>query len=257
MEKLISLMLLVCFLSACGSSSAEHENKVLVSAASSLIEAMGEVEKAFHNEHPEIKLVFNYGSSSKLKSQMQQGAPVDVFLSASEQDLDKLMEDQLIAKESVVPFAKNQLVLASSEAFPKDAGFEEQLAHTKQAIAVGEPESVPLGRYTKEALEQLRLWESLEGKLIYAKDARQVLTYVESKNAELGILYASDAAVSQKVEGVLEFPEELAPVVYPAGIAAESENAEAAEAFLAFLAGTEGQEILEEFGFIRAEGGKP
>ncbi|MGI2328210.1 molybdate ABC transporter substrate-binding protein [Planococcus sp. YIM B11945] len=257
MKKLTLMILLTFFLGACGSSSAEHENKLLVSAASSLTEVMEEAEEAFHKEYPDIELAFNYGSSSKLRSQMQQGAPVDVFLSASEQDMNELTAEQLVAKESVVSFAKNQLVLASNKTFPKNAGFEEQLASTREAIAVGEPDSVPLGRYTKEALEQLGLWKSLEGNLIYAKDARQVLTYVESGNAEVGIMYASDAFVSKKVKGILEFPEELPPVVYPAGIAVKSENTEAAEAFLEFLTGSEGQEILERTGFIRAEGGKP
>src|SRR5690606_12083605 len=117
----------------------------------------------FKKTHPDIELAFNYGSSSKLRSQVEQGAPVDLFLSASETDMDLLAEKQLIQKGSVVPFAKNRLVLASIDNLPEDADFNQLLEAAEEAIAVGEPESVPLGRYTKAALEDLGLWEGLDG----------------------------------------------------------------------------------------------
>lgn len=257
MKKLgLFLIVIAVFLGACGQPAAEKDSKLIVSAASSLTGVMEKAQTEFKKTHPDIELAFNYGSSSKLRSQMEQGAPVDLFLSASETDMDLLAEKQLIQKGSVVPFAKNRLVLASFDNLPEDADFEQLLETAEEAIAVGEPESVPLGRYTKAALEDLGLWEGLDGKLIYAKDARQVLTYVESGNAALGIVYSSDAAISEKLAGTIEFPQEMEPVVYPGGVAADSENLDAATVFLDFLTGPDGQKLFEEFGFIPADGGE-
>ncbi|MDN7242306.1 molybdate ABC transporter substrate-binding protein [Planococcus sp. N028] len=255
MKKLALLIIITAFLlGACGQPAAEKNNKLMVSTASSLTGVMEKAAAEFGKAEPGTELVFNYGSSSKLRSQMEQGAPVDLFLSASESDMKALTDTGLIEKDSVVPFAKNRLVLASADGLAGSANFEELLKTTDETIAVGEPESVPLGRYTKEALDSLGLWEALDGKLIYAKDARQVLTYVESGNAELGIVYSSDAVMSEKIAGIAEFPEDIQPVVYPGGIAADSKNREAAEAFLNFLAGPDGQKLFKEFGFIPASG---
>ncbi|PSL40216.1 molybdate transport system substrate-binding protein [Planomicrobium soli] len=254
MKKLAFLLTITGFLlSACGQSGTGNNDKLLVSTAASLTGVMEKAEAEFRKIEPDIELSFNYGSSSKLRSQIEQGAPVDLFLSASEADMNLLTDKGLISDDSVVPFAKNRLVLASRNSFEESADFKALLTADAETVAVGEPESVPLGRYTKEALERLKLWESLDGKLVYAKDARQVLTYVESGNAELGIVYLSDAATSEKITGIKEFPEAMEPVIYPGGIAAGSKNQEAAKAFLEFLAGTEGQELLKESGFIPAE----
>ncbi|TWT27201.1 molybdate ABC transporter substrate-binding protein [Planomicrobium sp. CPCC 101110] len=254
MKKLIIMTILAAFLlGACGQPEAGNDNKLLISAASSLSGVMEKAASEFRKTGQDVELSFNYGSSSKLRAQLEQGAPVDLFLSASEADMKLLEEQQLIQKDTVVPFAKNRLVLASSAELAESAEFG-ALLEDVETIAVGEPESVPLGRYTKEVLEGLELWNSLDGKLVYAKDARQVLTYVESGNAALGIVYASDAATSEKIMGIAEFPEDREPVVYPGGIASGSQNREAAEAFLKFLAGPEGQKLFQEFGFISASG---
>ncbi|TWT01783.1 molybdate ABC transporter substrate-binding protein [Planomicrobium sp. CPCC 101079] len=254
MKKLLVLIMLIVFLlGACSKPEAGNEHKLLISAASSLSGVMEKAASEFRKTGQAVELSFNYGSSSKLRTQIEQGAPVDLFLSASEDDMELLKGQRLIQADSIVPFAKNRLVLASSADLTGERDFE-ALLKDAETIAVGEPESVPLGRYTKEVLEDLELWDPLDGKLVYAKDARQVLTYVESGNASLGIVYASDAATSKKITGMAEFPESREPVVYPGAIASDSKNQEAAEAFLNFLAGPEGQKLFEEFGFIPASG---
>lgn len=256
MKKLIGLISMTLFMNGCSNTSAS-DGELLISTASSLTEVMGKMEEEFQMVEPDIELSFNYGSSSKLRSQIEQGAPADLFLSASEKDMDMLQSQQLIESESVVPFAENRLVLASLEEFLETADFAEVILNTEETIAVGEPDSVPLGDYTKQVLASQDLWEPLEGHLIYAKDARQVVTYIESGNAELGIIYSSDAIISREITGTLEVPGQMDPVVYPGAVVAASQKQQAATAFLEFVKGPKGQAILEEYGFLPPDGETP
>ncbi|WP_019415045.1 molybdate ABC transporter substrate-binding protein [Paenisporosarcina sp. TG20] len=248
------LILMLAVLGACGKPSTDSDSELVISTASSLKEAMLAIEVEFGKVQPNTKLMFNFASSGKLRSQIHQGAPVDVFLSASLKDMHVLSDDGLIIQETVVPFAENRLVLASLN-HAESNDFSQLLLSTHETIAIGEPESVPLGEYTKQALDSLALWEALKGKMIYAKDARQVLTYIESGNAGLGIIYFSDTKVSQNIKIISELPKSKLPIIYPAGIAGKSQNREVAEAFLTFLTGKEGQKILEQYGFIKVKGG--
>ena len=257
MKKMISIISIAILLGACSNASGNNDSELLVSTASSLTEVMKKMEAEFHQVEPDIDLSFNYGSSSKLRSQIEQGAPADLFLSASVKDMDLLESQQLIESESMIPFAANRLVLASLEEFPETADFTEIVMGTEETIAVGEPDSVPVGEYTKQALESQGLWQPLEGRLIYAKDARQVVTYVESRNAGLGIIYSSDAVISREIKATLELPGQKDPVVYPGAIVAASEKKEAAGAFLDFVTSPTGQAILEEYGFLPADGETP
>ena len=253
MKKMIGIISIAFLMSGCSNTSAENDGELLVSTASSLTEVMKRMEEEFHQLEPDIELSFNYGSSSKLRSQIEQGAPADLFLSASEKDMELLESQQLIEAGSMVPFAENRLVLASLEEFPEMVDFTEAVMHAEEAIAVGEPDSVPVGEYTRQALESEGLWQPLEGRLIYAKDARQVVTYIESGNAGLGVVYSSDAVISQEIKGILEVPGQTNPVVYPGAIVAASEKQQAASAFLDFVTGPKGQAILEQYGFLPAD----
>lgn len=256
MKKTMGLISLALLMSGCSNTSANDE-KLLVSAASSLTDVLKEMELQFHEIEPNIELTFNYGSSSKLRSQIEQGAPADLFLSASETDMELLESQQLIDEDSIKPFAENQLVLASLEEFPETTDFQELVLNTEEKIAIGEPDSVPLGAYSKKALENENLWNSLSARLIYAKDARQVVTYVESGNAELGIIYSSDAVISREISGTLEVPGQTDPIIYPGAVVADSANQPAATAFLEFVTSSKGQAILKEYGFMSPAGETP
>src|SRR5699024_8127663 len=119
-------------------------------------------------------------------------------------------------------------------------------------IAVGKPESVPAGEYTKKAVEAIDKWEEIEPYIMYAKDVRQVLTYVETGNAEIGFVYESDALSSDKVEILTESnPKEKDHIIYPGRVTTETEQEEVAEEFLAFMTSNEAQEILETYGFTK------
>ncbi|MCM3087641.1 molybdate ABC transporter substrate-binding protein [Bhargavaea ginsengi] len=254
MKRIIALAAAALLLAGCGTSDAEEKETLRISAAASLMDVVAALEPVFTESHPDTELVINYGSSTKLRAQIEQGAPFDLFLSASSADMDKVVGARLIDADTVVPFAENRLVLVSADTVDSDV--TDLLRSPEGNIAVGQPDSVPLGIYTKESLAAAGLWDGLDGHLVYGKDARQVLTYAESGNADLGIVYQSDAAISEKVEVVGKLPSGDTPIIYPAGIAEQAENQAAAEAFMEVLTGDEGRKVIENHGFALPEGGK-
>ncbi|EJL41350.1 MULTISPECIES: molybdate ABC transporter substrate-binding protein [Brevibacillus] len=225
--------------------------ELMISAAASLTDALNELKTGFEAENPGTTLTFNFGSSGKLATQIAQGAPSDVFLSASKKDMDGLDEKQLIVKDTRQDFTKNSLVLiAGKDSSIAITSFEELNNPDIKHIAVGEPESVPAGRYAKETLDTLKMWESLNGRMVFGSDVRQVLTFVESKNAEVGIVYSSDAAISKDVKVLATAkPEWHKPIVYPGAVISASKHTDAAKAFLAYLTSDKGKAILQKYGF--------
>ncbi|MGC5325505.1 molybdate ABC transporter substrate-binding protein [Brevibacillus sp. SYSU BS000544] len=172
-----------------------------IAAAASLTDAMNELKTGFSEEYPNYNLTFTFGSSGKLLTQIQQGAPVDVFLSASQKEMDTLQSTSSLVPNTRVNFAGNQLVLIA----PKDSklpltSFDKIDVASLKQIAFGNPESVPAGRYAKETFESVKLWDKLQGKIVYGSDVRQVLTYVESGNVDLGVVFTSDALSTDKVK---------------------------------------------------------
>lgn len=244
-------------LSGCAGNPEAQQEKLMVSAASSLSGVMDELAAGFNEDNPELEIVANYGSSSKLRNQIENGAPADVFLSASAEDMETLVAKGLAKKDSVIPFAGNSLLLAAASGFDEGADLEMILSSVDGTVAIAEPDSVPLGGYTKNALEALGLWQLLEGEMIYAKDARQVVTYLESGNAKAGIIYASDVQLSAEVADMSMMPLAGKEIIYPAAVVAESTHQQAAEQFLAFVLSDEGQRIIADFGFLPAEGLQP
>ena len=246
-----SLSVLI-ILSACGSDETDGEESatLTISAAASLTDALEEAADAFHESHPEIKTDFNFGGSGALQQQISQGAPADLFFSASESDFDTLIDNGSIAEENSVNLLRNDLVLVT----PANSGNVTSFNDITKAdqIAVGTPESVPAGKYSMQTFNFLGIKEDVEPLLVYAEDVRAVLTYVERGEVDAGLVYRTDALTSDKVEIVDTAEKELhEPIVYPAGLITESENAEAAEIFYEFLQSEEALTIFEEYGFTR------
>ncbi|HLQ95090.1 MAG TPA: molybdate ABC transporter substrate-binding protein [Pseudogracilibacillus sp.] len=243
------LLLLIMSLSLAGCN--DERTELQIAAAASLTDAMDEIKRIYEKEH-EVDLSFNFAGSGKLAQQIQQGAPVDVFLSANEDWMDKLENESFVEADTKEDVTGNELVLIAR----KDADFSySSLADIKKGevehIAVGVPESVPAGAYTKQVLEDSGQWDDLEDLFIYAKDVRQVLTYVESGNADIGFVYVSDAATSDKVDVLTTVDEgRVEPIVYPGAVTAASGEKSEGEAFLAFLQSKEAQDILEKYGFV-------
>lgn len=221
-----------------------------VSAAASLTDAFNELKPLFAKAHPGVNVVFNFAASGTLLSQMEKGAPVDVFASADQKSMDQAVEKKLIDTATRVNFAQNALVLAVPAGNPAAVKDLASLATAPvKRVAIGNPDSVPVGRYTKAALTKLGQWDALAPKCIMAESVRQVLDYLSRGEVDAGFVYATDAKQGgDKVKVVAEVPVET-PVSYPMAVLSGSADKKDAAAFVTFVAGPEGQAVLARYGF--------
>lgn len=250
---LLCSLTVLLVLSACSSDDSEEMGETVtltVSAAASLTDALEETADVFHEIHPEIKVDFNFGGSGALQQQISQGAPADMFFSASESDFNALIDNGSISEENAVNLLQNELVLVTPADNQTVTSFDD-ITDASQ-IAVGTPESVPAGKYAVETFESMNIAEEIEPLLVYAEDVRSVLTYVERGEVDAGLVYRTDALTSDSVEIADTAPEAAhEPIVYPAGMINGSNNAEAAETFFEFLQSEEALAIFEDYGFTR------
>lgn len=224
--------------------------EIMVSAAASLQNSLNELQKDYAQKNPDVKLTINYGASGTLQQQIEQGAPVDLFISAGKAQMDALEQKNLIVKESRVNLLGNDLVLITGKDNSKVTSLEDLTKSTVSQISIGTPKSVPAGQYAQEALTKLKLWDSLQPKLVYAKDVTSVLNYVETGNADAGFVYKSDALGSTKVKVVAAVPaNSYKPVVYPAAVIAATKNKQLTEDFLKYLQGSDAQQVFTKYGF--------
>ncbi|MFD1040298.1 molybdate ABC transporter substrate-binding protein [Virgibacillus byunsanensis] len=247
------LLFSILSLTACSNQDSQepvNKKELLISSAASLSNVMTELVDTFEEKNPTITISLNFGGSGKLAQQIQQGAPVDVFLSADQKWMDMLDENQLIVSESRVEFAENELVLVGSgENDIKGYSVQDIDFNRFDQIAIGNPDSVPAGSYAKEVLDSLGIWENIQEKLIYAKDVQQVLTYVESQNTDIGFVYESDL-YSSGINKITTIDQDwYSPIVYPAAIMATSNAFTEAESFISFLKTDQAQAILQNHGF--------
>ncbi len=230
-----------------------HAEDVLVFAAASLTNALNEVGGQFTAKTGN-KMVASYAASSTLAKQIEQGAPANVFISADLQWMDYLADKKLIDPASRFNLLGNSLVLVA----PADSALQRMdlTATTDIAalagdgrIATGDPAAVPVGLYFKQAMERAGQWVRVEPKLARAESVRAALALVERGEVPLGVVYATDAAISAKVKVVGVFPGALHdPILYPFALVAERESA-AAKALLDFLRSNEAKAVFLRYGF--------
>ncbi|MFK4300629.1 molybdate transport system substrate-binding protein [Paenibacillus sp. RC254] len=246
--------LLAWVLVGCSSSAAVQptqsapKTEIIVSAAASLQDSLNTLKDQYEKQHTDIKLTFNYASSGTLQKQIEQGAPADVFISAGMKQMKALTDASLVEKDSVL--LQNKLVVVVPQDKAKSITLHDLTSPSFLKVAVGEPTTVPAGQYSKEALTKAGLWDKLEPKLVFAKDVRQVLNYVETGNADAGLVYLTDAKSSDKAVVALEVPEELhAPILYPEGIVKATKHSKEAGEFLDFLRTDEAMSVFSKDGF--------
>jgi len=234
---------------------AQSAAEITVSAAISLKDSLEEIGKAYRGEKPGVTVHFNLGASGTLQQQIEQGAPVDVFISASPTQMNTLESKGLIEPGTRKDLVKNKLVLIVPKGKTGVSSFQD-LAHPGvKIIAIGEPQAVPAGRYAREVLAYFGLHEQLKPKLVLGKDVRQVLTYVATGNADAGIVYITDALTTKDVTVVATAPDDShSPVVYPVAAIKSSQNPAAAKAFIEFLRGPKARAIFTKYGFVPAGG---
>lgn len=246
------LLLSGCGIPGAGEKTASQTKELTVSAAASLQEVLTEMAKSYKLKNPSVDIIYNFASSGTLQKQIEEGAPVDLFISAGKPQMDALEEKKLLLKDTRLNLLKNELVLITVQERKDITGFEDLAKSVVAQIAIGTPETVPAGKYAKEALENLKLWDELGPKFVLAKDIKQVLTYVETGNVDAGFVYLSDSVTSQKVKVIMQVPSELhAPIVYPAAIIEGSKQKDTAQSFLTYLQSAEAAKIFEQYGFSR------
>jgi molybdate transport system substrate-binding protein len=227
--------------------------EITVSAAISLKNAFEEIGKTFAQRHPGTKVVFNFGASGDLARQIEAGAPVDLFASAAQKDMDDIGKKDLIAANSKKDFAKNGVVLVkpAHSTIPLQTLTDLQKKEIRK-IAIGNPKTVPAGRYAEEGLRHHNLWDAVKDKLIFAENVRQVLDYVARDEVDAGLVYSTDVmARSKEVKVVMKLPEGSHwPVVYPIGVIKRTKVEALSRAFVDFVISAEGQNILSQYGFI-------
>lgn len=248
---LSTLCCLSLLLTGC-TSSTEKEDKTIelnISAAASLKEAMADLETAYTSKNPEVSFVINYGSSGSLQQQIEQGAPCDLFISAGEKQMTALEEEGLLLDSTNKDLVKNSLVLVTSND-SEISSIDSLNSDAVSKIALGEPSSVPAGKYADETLTSLAIKDILSNKLVFAKDVKEVLAWTASGNADAGFVYLSDALSSDGVKIVETISEEYhSPITYPVAIIKDSDDIDAAKAFEDFLFTDEAQEIFEKYGY--------
>ncbi len=221
----------------------------IVFAAASTKNVISDIIKMYEKSHPG-HVVASFGSSTDLAKQIENGAPVAIFISADTRSMDYVDKLKLLTADSRRNLLGNELVLIAPVDTTSPAGLDNLAGQLNGAkLAMGDPDSVPAGRYGKAALDKLKQWDALQGDIVRAKDVRAAMAFVERGEAGAGIVYATDAMVSQKVRIAATFPEATHPkIVYPIALIAGHDD-DAARAFFAYLQGPEAANVFLSTGF--------
>lgn len=251
---------IMVFFSGCMGGTAEEKQKpageniqikLMVSAAKSLTDVMGEVKDVYVAKNPEVEITLNFGSSGAMRQQIEQGADVDLFMPAALKDMTALKDKGLIIDDTIVNVLGNKLVMI----VPNDSKaalteFKDVTDVGIEKLALGDPASVPAGKYAVEVLTKIDLLSAVKDKIVYAKDVREVLTWVETGNADAGVVYATDAQISDKVKVVAVASEDShSPIIYPAAVVGSSKKQDASKKFLVFLCSDDAKAVFEKYGY--------
>lgn len=233
-------------------AQAQSRVSLTVSAAISLKESLEEIKKLYQSSQPNVTITYNFGASGGLQKQIEQGAPVDVFLSAATKQIDALQTKGLLLEGTQKNLLENRLVLitpANSQASLYN--FKDLATSPIKRIAIGEPRSVPVGQYAEEVFKSLGILDQIRSKLVLGNNVRQVLTFVESGNVDAGIVYTTDAKTSTRIKVVATAPENShSPIIYPLAVIKSSKNPTVAKAFVEFLGSSQAKAVFSKYGFI-------
>jgi molybdate transport system substrate-binding protein len=233
-------------------SFAESRKEITVSAAMSLKNAFQEIGKVFEAKHGGVKVQFNFGASGDLIRQIEGGAPLDVFASASPKEMDELESRGLLVSGSRIDFASNSLVVVvPSDSSHRISSFADLASDRLQRIAVGNFKTSPAGRYAEEAFQYYGILPSIKNKLIFAENVRQVLDYVARKEVDAGLVYATDAKLRTNEAKIAAVADERShgQIQYSLAKIKNSSDEKLADQFIDFALSKEGRQILGKYGF--------
>ncbi|MBT2734155.1 molybdate ABC transporter substrate-binding protein [Bacillus sp. ISL-7] len=250
-------IVILVFLPACSTKLPEKDIKqakkieITISAAVSLDSALMEIKTQFEKTNKQIAILYNLGGSGALKQQIIQGAPVDIFISASKDHFEELAIKGLIDEKKQTDLLSNQIVLITNKSKPAPlTNFKDLNKSGIKKVAIGTPATVPAGMYAKQTLQKLDIWDRLQSKIIQTKDVRQVLTYVETNSVDAGIVYMTDLKGSDKVKVVTVADEQShEPIIYSAGIIKSSVKKKEVSLFYDYLQTPTARAIFKKYGF--------
>lgn len=232
-----------------GSGAGPGKVSLTVSAATSLKDPLEDLKAIYGGQNPGVPVTLNFGSSGSLQRQIEEGAPVDLFISADQPQMDALEKKGLIVEASRRDLLANELVLIAGKESRLE-GFGDLAGGGSDKIAIGVPETVPAGRYARETLTSLGIWEKIQPRLVLAGDVRQVLAFVETGSAGAGLVYRTDAGTGKGIKIVAAAPPGThRPIVYPLAVVKGTKHREEAEKFALFLSGGEAAGVFEKYGF--------
>ena len=232
--------------------------EVTLSVAISLKDAVEDLGRQFMASRPGVTLRYNFGASGDLQKQIEAGAPVDVFLSAAQRQMDELEKQSLIVPATRRAFARNVLTVVKPTDSKVDLAKPADLLEARVTrIVIGQPKTAPAGQYAEESLRAMGLWDRVQPKLVFSENVRQALDYVARGEVDAGFVYTTDAASrAQGVKEAFRPPEDTyRPVSYPGAVVAASKQQSLAQAFLDLLSSAQGQTVLNKYGFQPAAAG--
>jgi molybdate transport system substrate-binding protein len=224
---------------------------LLVAAAASLQKALEEVTPLYAQTNPNQTINYNFAASGALQQQIEQGAPVDVFISAAAKQMKALQAKGFLVSATQKNLLTNQLVLI----IPKQTSvpltdFKQLIQPEVKRISVGEPRSVPVGQYAIEVMNNLEILEQVQSKFVLGNNVKSVLTAVETGDVDAGIVYITDAKGSDKVTIVATADEKFhAPIVYPVAVLKASKSLDESKRYVEFLKSSSAKAVFEKYGF--------
>ena len=233
-----------------GKASGSKKPILRISAGVGLKDALYVIQEAYGKQNPTVAIEFNFAASGFLRKQIEQGAPVDLFLAPGLQHLQALLDGGFTDKEHSCALLGNELALiVSREKQQQIKGFVDLLEQA-ETIAIGMPQMVPVGRYSQQTLSHLGLWKALKPRMVYGKSVRQVLAYVDSGNADAGLIFASDTRLLKSAVVATVAPKEShAPIVFSMAAIRGSRQEKALADFTSFLQSQQAATIFANQGF--------
>jgi molybdate transport system substrate-binding protein len=246
----VCLFVLLSLVAGFAQGASKQKTELLISAAASLTDCMNELKAVYMAKNPSIIIRCNYGSSGALQQQIEQGAPADLFFSAGLKQIKALADKGLMDTSTVRNILENHVVLVVPKNGIKLSSFDDLRKPSVTKIGIGDPKSVPAGQYADQVFKNLGLSDAISGKLVLAKDVREVLFWVETGNVDAGVVYSTDAQISDKVIVSAIAPENShEKIVYPVGVVKDSAHPKEAKAFEDFLSSDEAVKIFAKYGF--------
>lgn len=258
MKKILTLATVVIMalsmmlLAGCGSDSKDDADKpeVTVLAAASLTDALDEIIEEYEKD-ADCTITPSYAGSGDLVQQIEGGAPCDIFISASKANMDQLEDGDYIDKDTRKDLLANSLTLIATSENKDTVTMDTLTTDAVGSIAIGEPTTVPAGKYASQVFDNMGIIDQISGKIVEAKDVRAVLTYVKEGNADCGFVYRTDAEIEKDNIAIIGDVDESLhdPIVYPAAILKDAPQADSAADFYDFLQSDFAKKVFEKYGF--------